>query len=155
MEAIKELKDLSAFHTSVSVALRTALQHLVDSLFVQLPNFVLLRQDSNLEFVKPVLKPDIWNKLRNTLLFSYGLFQMTFWPSLNRISSNMRMHQVLMVLVQACTSTLEKWLSIDTNLMTRKTVDSQECLISDNLGGSSQVEAKVAVVGMVAPTPLT
>ena len=45
MEAIKELKDLSAFHTSVSVALGTAFQHLADSLFVQLANFVLLRRD--------------------------------------------------------------------------------------------------------------
>ena len=31
--AIKDLKDLSAFHESVSVALGTALQHLADSLF--------------------------------------------------------------------------------------------------------------------------
>ena len=44
VEAIKELKDLSAFHTSVSVALGTAFQHLADSLFVQLANFVLLRR---------------------------------------------------------------------------------------------------------------
>ena len=42
VEVIKELKDLSAFHTSVSVALGTAFQHLADSLFVQLVNFVLL-----------------------------------------------------------------------------------------------------------------
>ena len=56
-DAIKDLKDLSAFHTSVSVALGTAFQHLADSLFVQLANFILLRRDSYLEYVKPGLKP--------------------------------------------------------------------------------------------------
>ena len=74
VEAIKELKDLSAFHTSVSIALGTAFQHLADGLFVQLANFVLLRRDSYLEYVKPGLKPDMWNKLRNAPLFTYGLF---------------------------------------------------------------------------------
>ena len=63
--ADEDLKDLSAFHTSVSVALGTAFQHLADSLFVQLANFILLRRDSYLEYVKPGLKPDTWNKLRN------------------------------------------------------------------------------------------
>ena len=58
VEAIKDLKDLSAFHSSVSVALGTALQHLADSLFVQLANFILLRRDSYLEYVKPGLKAD-------------------------------------------------------------------------------------------------
>ena len=72
-DAIKDLKDLSAFHTSVSVALGTAFQHLADSLFVQLANFILLRRDSYLEYVKPGLKPDTWNKLRNAPLFTYGL----------------------------------------------------------------------------------
>ena len=47
MDAIKELKDLSAFHTSMSVALGTTLQHLADSQFMQL--VVLLRHDSYLE----------------------------------------------------------------------------------------------------------
>ena len=73
-DAIKDLKDLSAFHTSISVALGTAFQHLADSLFVQLANFILLRRDSYLEYVKPGLKPDTWNKLRNAPLFTYGLF---------------------------------------------------------------------------------
>ena len=73
-DVIKDLKDLSAFHTSVSVALGTAFQHLADSLFVQLANFILLRRDSYLEYVKPGLKPDTWNKLRNAPLFTYGLF---------------------------------------------------------------------------------
>ena len=72
--AIKELKDLSAFHSSVSVALGTALQHLPDSLFVQLANFIFLRRDSYLEYVKPGLKSDTWNKLRNTPLLSSRLF---------------------------------------------------------------------------------
>ena len=73
-DAIKDLKDLSAFHSSVSVALGTAFQHLSDSLFVQLANFILLRRDSYLKYVKPGLKPDTWNKLRNAPLFTYGLF---------------------------------------------------------------------------------
>ena len=73
-DAIKDLKDLSAFHSSVSVALGTTFQHLADSLFVQLANFILLRRDSYLEYVKPGLKPDTWNKLRNAPLFTYGLF---------------------------------------------------------------------------------
>ena len=73
-DAIKDLKDLSAFHTSVSVALGTAFQHLADSLFVHLANFILLRRDSYLEYVKPGLKPDTWNKLRNAPLFTYSLF---------------------------------------------------------------------------------
>ena len=66
VEAIRDLKDLSAFHSSVSVVLGTALQHLADSLFIQLANY--------LEFVKPGLKPDTWNRLRNALLFSSALF---------------------------------------------------------------------------------
>ena len=60
VEAIKDLKDLSSFRSSISVALGTALQHLADSLFVQLANFILLRRDSYLEFVKPGLKADTW-----------------------------------------------------------------------------------------------
>ena len=74
VEAIRDLKDLSSFHSSVFVALGTALQHLADSLFIQLSNFILLRRDSCLEFVKPGLKPDTWNRLRNTSLFSSALF---------------------------------------------------------------------------------
>ena len=58
VEAIRDLKDLSSFHASVSVALGTSLQHLADSLFIQLANFILLRRDSYLEFAKPGLKPD-------------------------------------------------------------------------------------------------
>ena len=58
VEAIKDLKDLSSFHSSISVALGTALQHLADSLFVQLANFILLRRDSYLEFMKPGVKAD-------------------------------------------------------------------------------------------------
>ena len=74
VDAIKDLRDLSAFHANVSVALGTSLQHLADSLFIQLANFVLLRRDSYLEFAKPSLKPDTWNRLRNAPLFSSSLF---------------------------------------------------------------------------------
>ena len=73
-DVIKDLRDLSAFHTSVSVTLGTAFQHLADSLFVQLANFILLRHGSYLEYIKTGLKPDTWNKLRNAPLFTYGLF---------------------------------------------------------------------------------
>ena len=74
VEAIRDLKDLSSFHASVSVALGTSLQHLADSLFIQLANFILLRRDSYLDFAKPGLKPDTWNRLRNAPLFSSSLF---------------------------------------------------------------------------------
>ena len=56
------------------MALGTALQHLADSLFVQLANFIHLRRNSNLEFVKAGLKTDTWNRLRNAPLFSSALF---------------------------------------------------------------------------------
>ena len=52
----------------------TALQHLADSLFVHLANLILLRRDSYLEFVKPGVKPDMWNLLRKAPMFGYGLF---------------------------------------------------------------------------------
>ena len=74
VDAIRDLKDLSSFHSSVSVALGTSLQHLADGLFIQLANFILLRRDSYLEFAKPGLKPDSWNRLRNAPLFSSSLF---------------------------------------------------------------------------------
>ena len=74
VDAIRDLKDLSSFHSSVSVALGTSLQHLADGLFIQLANFILLRRDFYLEFAKPGLKPDSWNRLRNAPLFSSSLF---------------------------------------------------------------------------------
>ena len=73
-EALKELRDLCAFHQNVSVSLGTALQHLADSLFVQLGNFILMRRDSYLDHVRPGMKMDTWNELRNAALFGYGLF---------------------------------------------------------------------------------
>ena len=73
-EALKDIKDLLAFHQNVSMAMGTALQHLADRLFVHLANLILLRCDSYLEFVKPGVKPDTWNLLRNTPMFGYGLF---------------------------------------------------------------------------------
>ena len=74
VDATRDLRDLSAFHSNVSVALGTALQHLADSLFIQLANFILLRRDSYLEFVKTGLKPDTWNRLTNAPLFHSALF---------------------------------------------------------------------------------
>ena len=73
--AISELKDLTAFHQNVSVAMGTALQHLADSLFVHMTNLILLCRDSYLEHVKNGIKPDTYNQLRNApLLFGHGLF---------------------------------------------------------------------------------
>ena len=71
--AVTDLKDLMAFHQSVSIAMSTPLQHLADSLFVQLTNLILIRRDSYLEHVKPGIKQDTWLHLRNAPLFGYGL----------------------------------------------------------------------------------
>ena len=72
--ALTDLKDLMAFHQNVSVAMGTALQHLADSLFVQLSNLILIRRDAYLEHAKPGIKQDTWLHLRNAPLFGYGLF---------------------------------------------------------------------------------
>ena len=72
--AVSELKDLTAFHQNVSVAMGTALQHLADSLFVQMSNLILLRRDSYLDHVKNGIKPDTYNQLRNAPLSGHGLF---------------------------------------------------------------------------------
>ena len=60
--------------TRMYPTLGTALQHLADSLFVQLGNFILMRRDSYLDHVRPGIKMDTWNELRNAALFGYGLF---------------------------------------------------------------------------------
>ena len=68
--ALTDVKDLIAFHQNVSVAMGTALQHLVCSIFVNMANLILLRRDSYLEHVKSGIKPDTWNQHRNaSLLF--------------------------------------------------------------------------------------
>ena len=51
-----------------------ALQHLADSLFVQLGNVILMHRDSYLDHVRAGMKMDTWNELRNAPLFGYGLF---------------------------------------------------------------------------------
>ena len=68
--ALSDLKDLTAFH----LAMGTALQHLADSLFVQMSNLILLRRDSYLDHVKNGIKPDTYSQLRNAPLFGHGLF---------------------------------------------------------------------------------
>ena len=73
-DTLKDVKDYVAFHQGVSVAMGTALQHLADSLFVNLSNIILLRRDSYLEHVKPGIKPDTLNNLRNVPMFGHGLF---------------------------------------------------------------------------------
>ena len=52
----------------------TSLQHLGDSLFVQMANLILLRRDSYLDFLKPGVKQDTMNSLRNAPMFGYALF---------------------------------------------------------------------------------
>ena len=73
-DALNDLRDLLAFHQRVSVALGTSLQHLADSLFVHMSNMILLCRDSYLDFVKPGVKPDTMNSLRNAPMFGYALF---------------------------------------------------------------------------------
>ena len=72
--ALNDLRDLMAFHQQVSVAMGTSLQDLADSLFVHMSNLILLRRDSYLDFVKPGVKQDTMNLLRNAPMFGYGLF---------------------------------------------------------------------------------
>ena len=59
---------------TVSIAMGMSLQHLADSLFVQMSNLILLRLDSYLDFVKPGVKQDTMNSLRNAPMFGYALF---------------------------------------------------------------------------------
>ena len=73
-DALNDLRDLMVFHQKVSVAMGTSLQHLADSLFVHMSNMILLRRDSYLDFVKPGVKQDMMNILRNAPMFGYGLF---------------------------------------------------------------------------------
>ena len=72
--ALNDLRDLMAFHQKVSVAMGMSLQHLADSLFVNMANLILLWRDAYLDFVKPGVKQDTMNLLRNAPLFGYGLF---------------------------------------------------------------------------------
>ena len=73
-DALNDLRDLIAFHQKVSIAMGTSLQHLADSLFVQMANLILLKRDSYLDFVKPGVKQDTINSLRNAPMFGYALF---------------------------------------------------------------------------------
>ena len=73
-DALNDLRDLLAFHQRVSIALGTSLQHLADSLFVHMSNMILLRRDSYLDIVKPGVKQDTMNSLRNAPMFGYALF---------------------------------------------------------------------------------
>ena len=47
----------------------TALKHLVDSIFLNLSNTMLVCRDSYLENVKPGIKPDTLKNLRNAPMF--------------------------------------------------------------------------------------
>ena len=73
-DALNDLRDLLAFHQRVSIALGTSLQHLADSVFVHMSNMILLRWEAYLDFVKPGVKQDTMNSLRNAPLFGYALF---------------------------------------------------------------------------------
>ena len=73
-DALRDLKDYLAFHQNVSIAMGTSLQHLADSLFVNMANLVPLRRVSYLDHIKLGVKSDTWNQLRNAPLFTHGLF---------------------------------------------------------------------------------
>ena len=73
-DALNDLRDLIAFHQRVLIAMGTSLQYLADSLFVHMSNLILLRRDSCLDYVKPEVKQDTMNSLRNAPLFGYALF---------------------------------------------------------------------------------
>ena len=70
-EALRYIKDYVSFHQNVSVAMGTALQHLADSLFVNLANTILLRRDSYLEHVKNGIKLE---HAKKRPMFVHGLF---------------------------------------------------------------------------------
>ena len=68
-EALTDLKNLNAFHQSVSVSEETALQHLADSLFDQLDILIQMHRDLD----QQLLKHNTWNQLRNATLLGYRL----------------------------------------------------------------------------------
>ena len=100
-DTLKYLTDLNASHQNVSISFGMALQHLADSLFVQLGNFIPMHRDSYLDHVVPGMKLDTGNELRNVLLFGYGLMQLSMW--LNRTLTNLkaRMYQLRMYQLSA------------------------------------------------------
>ena len=67
--ALSDFKDLMDFHQNICVAMGTALQHLADSIFVNMANLVLVHRDSYLEHAEHGIKPETLNQLRNTPLF--------------------------------------------------------------------------------------
>ena len=64
---------------------------------MQLANFVLLRRDSYLDYLKTGFIPDTWNRLRNAPLFHSGLCPDDILAIVNKTLSNMRLTQVLLI----------------------------------------------------------
>ena len=73
-KAVDDLKDLCAFNQNVSVCLGKSMQHMMDSLFITMSNFTLMRRDAYLDHLKSGVQQDNWCALRNAPLHSYGLF---------------------------------------------------------------------------------
>ena len=104
--------------------------------------------------MKPRLKADTWNRLRNTPLFSPALFPDDI---LATAEQDMKMHQVLKVPVRAHSSTLaESNNIIITNLMTRRTVGKlvTPLVKLPSLRGNFRTRVEDAVAGVEVATHL-
>ena len=119
-EALKDIKDYMAFHQSVSVAMGTALQHLANSLFVNLANLVLLRRDSYVEHVKQALSltPGICSEMLPYLFTACSPTLFCVLPS--RILANMSLLELLQDPVRAPPSAPAGEETLGTGLMKRE-----------------------------------
>ena len=116
-DALRDLKDLSSFQQSIPVSLGISLKHLVDTWFVQLGNFVLLRRDITWRKLSLVSKQIHYTSSELPIVQS----QIIFWcPPKARKSISMKLLGVLEGLDQTSCITLLRSLTIDIGLMTRK-----------------------------------
>ena len=145
-----------AFHQNVSVAMGTALQHLADSIFVNMANLVLLHRDSYFEHIKQGIKSDTLNQLRNVPLFSYGLSQMQSSVLLNRILLILKPPVLLRDPARVLRSSLVGGPHIDTDLMKRRNINlpAQE-IKSNNHGGSLVALGDGVVAEVVVQIPVS
>ena len=56
LEALEDLRDMLAFNQNVSFAMGKAMQHLSDTLFLQMANMSLLQHDTYLDHIKLEIK---------------------------------------------------------------------------------------------------
>ena len=145
-DALKDVKDYVAFHQKVGMG--TALQHLADSLFVNLSNIILLHRDSYLEHVKPGIKPDTLKNLRYAplgMVYSPTLF----WPPQNRIFQNMSLLESLQGLVRAPRSTPVGGVVLDIAGMIHASALLKEIRDSNRGRVDSSPEVETGVVAVV------